>query len=255
MEISEVVKEGKSQSSFFFREKFDCKPGQFIMVWFPGIDEKPMAVSYHSKNEFAFTAQSIGSFTQELQKLKKGDKLGIRGPYGNSFLIKENSCIVAGGVGFASLSTLVEASKNPFIIYGARSKEHLIYLKRFRGKNMIVTTDDGSFGRKAFTTEVLGEILGKRKIKLVQTCGPEIMMKKVLDICNKHNVECEASVERYMSCGFGVCGKCMLNDKIVCIDGPVFNSRQLSKMPEFGNHARLKSGRKVSLKEYHEGHS
>ena len=116
---------------------------------------------------------------------------------------------------------------------------------------MIVATDDGSCGRKCFTTEVLEEVLSDKKIKIVQTCGPEIMMKKVLDICNKHKVECEASLERFMGCGFGVCGKCMVNDRIVCMDGPVFNSKQLNNMSEFGSFARLKSGRKVTLKDYH----
>ena len=256
-EVSEVVQEGKGLTSFFFRHNLDCKPGQFIMAWLPGFDEKPMAVSYLSKDEFAFTSQAIGKFTTALEKIKKGDKLGIRGPYGNSFSIRENSCVVAGGVGVSSVSTLINALKNPVIIYGAKSKEQLIYLKRYKNKNLIITTDDGSFGRKGFTTEVLEEVLQskKNKIKIVQTCGPEIMMNKVLDICNKFNVECEASLERMMKCGFGICGACMVNDEIVCIDGPVFNSKQLSQMPEFGNTARLKSGRKVSLKEYHEVHA
>ncbi len=80
------------------------------------------------------------------------------------------------------------------------------------------------------------------------------MMKKVFDICEKYGIEVEASLERYMSCGFGICGKCMCNDKIVCIDGPVFSSAQLRNMSEFGSFARLKSGRKVGLKEYHEVH-
>jgi len=226
------------------------------MVWLPGVDEKPMAVSYYKKGEFAFTSQAIGKFTIALEKIKKGDKLGIRGPYGNSFSIKENACVVAGGVGLSSVSTLIDSLKNPIVIYGARSKEHLIYLKRYKNKNINITTDDGSFGRKGFTTQVLEEILSKnKKIKIVQTCGPEIMMKKILDTCNNHKVECEASVERYMSCGFGICGKCMVNDRIVCIDGPVFNSKQLNQLSEFGNFARLKSGRKVSLKEYHELHA
>ena len=257
MEVSEVIKEGEGQTSFFFKNNLDCKPGQFIMVWLPGFDEKPMAVSYHKKNEFAFTSQAIGQFTNALEDIKKGDKLGIRGPYGNSFSIKENACVVAGGVGMSSVSTLIDSLKNPMIVYGARSKDHLIYLKRFKNKNTFITTDDGSFGRKGFTTEVLEEVLQnkKNKLKIVQTCGSEVMMKKVLDICNKHKVECEASVERYMSCGFGVCGKCMVNDKIVCIDGPIFNSNQLRKFSEFGKFARLKSGRKVGLKEYHEVHS
>ena len=122
---------------------------------------------------------------------------------------------------------------------------------------MSVATDDGSFGKKGFTTDVLKEILEnkKNKIKIVYTCGPEMMMKKIFELCEKHNIECEASLERYMACGYGVCGKCMINDKICCIDGPVFNSRQLRQMNEFGNFARLKSGRKVTIKEYHEVHS
>ena len=253
LEISDVVKEGKGQTSFFFKYSLDCRPGQFIMVWLPGVDEKPMAISYHKKNEFAFTSQAIGKFTKELEKLRKGDKLGIRGSYGNYFSNKPNSCVVAGGVGIASVSTLIDSLKNPFIIYGARSKDHLIFLKRF--KNMKITTDDGSFARKGFTTDVLDAALSKNnKIKIVYTCGPEIMMKKVFELCRKYKVECEASLERYMACGFGICGKCMVDDKILCVDGPIFNSKQLSQLSEFGNTARLKSGRKVSLKEYHEVH-
>ena len=224
------------------------------MVWLPGFDEKPMAVSYHNKNEFAFTSQAIGTFTKKLETLKKGSKIGVRGPYGTSFSLKSNACVVAGGVGFASVSTLIGSLKNPLIIYGARSKEHLIYLKRYKNKKMIITTDDGSFGRKGFTTDILKEVLQNKKVKIVYTCGPEIMMKKVFDLCEKYKIECEASLERYMACGFGICGKCMINDKICCIDGPVFNSRQLRQMPEFGNFARLKSGRKVTLKEYHQVH-
>ena len=254
LEISDVVHEGRNQKSFFFRHSIESKPGQFIMVWLPGVDEKPMAVAYHSKNEFAFTSQSIGVFTNALDRLKKGNKLGIRGPYGNSFSTKANACAVAGGVGLSSVSTLIDKLKNPLIIYGARSREHLIYLKRYKNKKMIVTTDDGSFGRKGFTANALDEVLAKNKIKIVYTCGPEIMMKKIFEICRKHKVELEASLERYMACGFGVCGKCMINDKICCVDGPIFNSKQLSKMPDFGNFARLKSGRKVTIKEYHSVH-
>ncbi|MEK6984327.1 MAG: dihydroorotate dehydrogenase electron transfer subunit [Nanoarchaeota archaeon] len=256
IEISGVAQEAKGIKSLFFEHSLLCKPGQFIMVWLPGVDEKPMAISYWKKNEFAFTYQTVGRFTAELDRLKKGDKLGIRGPYGNCFAAKNNACVVGGGVGMASVSTLIDISKNPLIINGARSKEHLIYLKRFKNKDMIVTTDDGSYGRKGFTTDVLDEILKNRKYKIniVFTCGPEIMMKKVLEICNKYKVECEASLERYMACGFGICGKCMIDDKILCIDGPIFNSKQLREMPEFGNFARLKSGKKVTIKEYHSMH-
>jgi dihydroorotate dehydrogenase electron transfer subunit len=254
IEINEVVKEGTNIKSFFFKHSLDSKPGQFIMVWIPSMDEKPMAVSYHKKNEFAFTFQVVGKFTHALNNLKKGDKVGIRGPYGNSFSVKHNACVVAGGIGISSVSTLIDKLKNPTIIYGSRKKDYLIYLKRFKNKKMIITTDDGSSGKKGFTTDILKEILNNN-IKIVYTCGPEIMMKKVFDICNKYKVECEASLERYMACGYGVCGKCMINDKITCIDGPIFNSKQLSNMSEFGKFARLKSGKKVTLKEYHSTHT
>ena len=252
LEVSDVVAEAKNMKSFFFKHSLDSRPGQFIMVWIPGLDEKPMAVSYHTKNGFAFTAHAVGKFTHALFKLKRGDKVGIRGPYGNGFSIKDNSCIVGGGIGMAPLSALIDVLKNPIIINGAKRKEDLLYLKRFKNKNMIVTTDDGSCGRKCLTTEVLKEVLAKnKKIRIVCTCGPEIMMKKVLEMCNSCKVECEASLERIMKCGFGVCGACMCNDMMVCKDGPVFNSEQLNKMSEFGNFARLKSGKKVALKDYH----
>jgi dihydroorotate dehydrogenase electron transfer subunit len=256
LEISKIVDEGKGQKSFFFKGRLDCKPGQFIMAWLYGVDEKPMAVSYINKHEFAFTSQDVGEFTKALDKLKNGDKLGIRGPYGNSFSLKANACVIGGGVGMASVSTLIDKLKNPVIINGARDKEHLIYLKRYKKNNMIAVTDDGSYGKKGFTTQILEEQLKNRnnKIKIVYTCGPEIMMKKVFDICNKYKVECEASLERMMKCGFGVCGACMCTDKIVCMDGPIFNSKQLSNMSEFGKFARIKTGRKVTLEEYHSVH-
>ena len=159
MEISHVVEEGKNQKSFFFKQSINCKPGQFMMVWIPNIDEKPMAVSYWNKNEFAITSQAIGKFTNSLDTLKKGDKVGIRGPYGNGFKARQNACVAGGGVGMASVSTLIDVLKNPVIINGARDEEHLIYLKRYKNKNMITTTDDGSSGKKGFTTAVLKEIL------------------------------------------------------------------------------------------------
>ena len=253
--ISKTIREGKDQKTIFVKHKANLKPGQFYMLWIPDVDAKPYAVAYYNKNEIGFTSVAIGKFSNAFDKLKVNDKIGLFGPYGNSFSIKKNSCVVAGGIGISSVSTLIDKLKNPTIIYGVRNKDYLIYQKRY--KNMIITTDDGSYGRKGFTTNVLKELLKdneKNEIEIVYTCGPEIMMKKVLDLCNKYNVECEASVERYMSCAFGICGKCMINDKIICIDGPVFNSKQLNKMTEFGKFARIKSCKKVTIEEYHSTH-
>lgn len=255
--ISKVIREGKDQKTIFVKHKANVKPGQFYMLWIPGIDSKPYAVSYYNKNELGFTSAAIGKFSNAFDKLKESDKVGLFGPYGNSFSVRENACVVAGGIGISSVSTLIDKLKNPTIIYGARKKEYLIYLKRYKNKKMLIATDDGSCGKKGFTTDVLGGLLGnkKNKIKIVYTCGPEIMMKKVFEVCKKYKVECEASLERFMKCAFGVCGACAINDRLVCIDGPVFNSQQLIKLEEFGNFARLKTGRKVSLKEYHTVHA
>jgi len=253
--ISKVIREGKDQKTIFVKHKANVKPGQFYMLWILDVDAKPYAVAYYSKNELGFSSMAIGPFSKAFDKLKVGDKIGLFGPYGNSFSIKSNACVVAGGIGISSVSTLIDKLKNPVIIYGTRSKNYLIYLKRYKKKKLITTTDDGSFGRKGFTTDVLKELLKEDKIKIVYTCGPEVMMKKVFDICNKYGVECEASLERFMACGFGVCGKCMINGKITCIDGPIFNSKQLSEMSEFGKFARLKTGQRVTIEEYHKWRS
>lgn len=257
LSISKVIREGKGQKTIFVKHKANVKPGQFYMLWIPGADSKPYAVSYYNKTKLGFTSAAIGKFSNAFDKLKVNDKVGLFGPYGNSFSIKKNACVVAGGIGISSVSTLIDKLKIPIIIYGARSKDYLIYLKRYKNKKMLITTDDGSYGRKGFTTDALKELLQDKKsmIKIVYTCGPEIMMKKVVDICNKYNIECEASLERYMKCAFGVCGACAINGKLVCIDGPIFNSEQLSKLDEFGIFARIKTGRKVTIQEYHSMHT
>jgi len=257
LSITKVIREGKDQKTIFVKHNANLKPGQFYMLWIPDIDAKPYAVSYYNKNELGFTSVAIGKFSRAFDKLKVNDKIGLFGPYGNSFSVKNNACVVAGGIGISSVSTLIDRLKNPTIIYGVRSRDYLIYTKRYKNKKFFLTTDDGSHGRKCYTTDVLKELLKnnqKNKIKIVYTCGPEIMMKKVLDLCNKYNVECEGSVERFMKCAFGICGNCVIDDKLVCIDGPIFDKIQLNELKEFGKFARLKFGKKVTIKEYHSTH-
>ena len=152
---------------------------------------------------------------------------------------------------------LIKEIKNSTIIQGAKSKEYLLYLKdenllKIIEKNnnkIICCTDDGSYGIHGFTTDVLKELINK-KVKTVYTCGPEIMIKKVFEICEKNKIECQAALERYIRCGFGVCGACVCGDQLVCKDGPVFKSEQLRQMKDFGKYALLKSGKKVALSEY-----
>jgi dihydroorotate dehydrogenase electron transfer subunit len=112
---------------------------------------------------------------------------------------------------------------------------------------VIITTDDGSLGIRGFTTDALKGLLKEESFDCVYTCGPEMMMKKVFGLCKEFGVECQASLERYMKCGIGVCGQCCIDGLRVCKDGPVFSSEQLRKLDEFGVFERNKSGCKVYL--------
>ncbi len=252
--ILEIIDECEDVKTFFLDAKIDAKPGQFVMVWLPRVDEKPFTLSYFSKKT-AITVEKKGKFTEQLFKLKKGDMLGIRGPYGNGFELIENSLIVAGGLGIAPLAELIEQLKNPTVIMGARSKCRVMFENRLKKHNPNICTDDGSYCFKGFTTEKMEELMQTNKFKAVYTCGPEIMMKKVIELAEKNKIECYASLERFMKCGFGVCGQCACGNNLVCKDGPIFNSKQIKQMPEFGNTARLKTGEKATLKEYVEWRS
>ena len=242
--IKQVVDENYKTKTFFFNEKIDIKPGQVIMLWLPSVDEKPFTLSY--KNPAAVTAELKGVFTKELFKLKKGDNLFYRGPFGNGFTASAKKAIViAGGMGLAGVSLLVESLKNPKVIFGAKQKKDLLFTNRF---DMEICTDDGSIGYKGFATDKLRELLKEEKYDIIYTCGPETMMKKVFDIAEKYDIPCEVSLERFMFCGIGVCGSCACGNKLVCKDGPVFSSGDLREMNDFGRYARLKNGRKVSLR-------
>ncbi len=184
--------------------------------------------------------------------------MGIRGPFGNGFNIsaKPNITIVAGGCGMAPLAPLVDAleaggNTDLVLIHGARSKAFLLYPDRFTTHRRICT-NDGSQGRKGLVTEILEEEIQSRQtpIDMVYACGPEIMMASVFEMCEAHGIPCQVSLERYMRCGFGVCGACVCGDKIVCKDGPVFGSMGLRKLEDFNTTALLKSGTPVPVNEY-----
>ncbi len=253
LRVAEVRKENEHYATLFFNHAFDFKPGQFVMVWIPGVDEKPYTISYHTRDRFAITVEAKGIFSQQAVRLEKGDLLGFRGPFGNGFIIEKDrqTAVIAGGCGMAPLAVLVEnLAPDILFIHGARSKEYLLFPDRFDVQRKFCT-DDGSFGHKGFVTDLLkAEITAGRKLEMVYTCGPEIMMEQVFQICEKHDIPCQVSLERYMRCGFGVCGACVCSDRIVCKDGPVFGTEKIRKMPDFNVRALLKSGKDVALDQY-----
>ena len=234
--------------TLWFEGDLDCLPGQFVMVWLPRVDEKPFAVSWQKEGRFAVTARVRGPFTKRLRDLKPGDTVGVRGPYGRAFEPREPMVIVAGGVGIATVAPLKDRFPSTRLIYGARTAEELIWRGRF--PDMTVCTDDGTEGHHGFPTDVLREVIDEKRPALVCTCGPEPMMKVLLEICDEAGIECQASLERYMKCGFGICAQCCCDDKLVCLDGPVFSSDELRTLNDFGKSAMLKSGRRVDIGEY-----
>ena len=245
--ISRVIEEAKDIKSFIFSHRLEARPGQFVMVWLPGVDAKPIAVSYQDEKSFGVTISAVGGWSSKVCSLKKGDLLGIMGPYGNSFKLEGKSAVmVGGGYGSASLMLLAEEAlkknvRTTFII-GARNEDFLIYRDRVKKMEMksLFTTDDGSFGQKRHATDALEEILKSEKPSKAFAVGPELMERKFAEICKENGVRCEVSIERYMKCGFGTCGACCTDGegKRVCVEGTVLSGEEALKMKEFGKYHR-----------------
>ena len=127
-------------------------------------------------------------------------------------------------------------------ICGARSKELL--MKEGPGKNH-QTTDDGSAGTKGNVLVVLGSLLRSNRFDCVYSCGPEKMMKAVAEMAKKYGTRSQLSVERYMKCGFGVCGHCAMGGWLACYDGPSIDGEEALANPAFGVYHTDKAGRKI----------
>ncbi len=257
VKIESVREEFPENKTFFLDCELDFEPGQFVMVWLPNVDEKPIALIPNGKKA-AINIEGKGIATKKMLSLKKEDKVWIRGPYGKPFNTNgvKKAIIIAGGVGIDSIIMLAkklhEKNCDTEIILGGRTKERIIFEKELRECGKIyIATDDGSYGEKGYNTQILERLLEKQRYDKVYACGPEPMEVKAMQIANKHKTEFEASLERYMKCGIGVCGECVIDDKLVCFDGPVFNGKELSRMKEFGKTAYLKSGKRVRLEEYY----
>ena len=244
--IEKIKKETPTIKTFFFKDDSEPEPGQFYMIWLPGVDEFPMSISYIG-GEMAFTVKRIGKGTTAMHQLKEGDKLWIRGPYGRGFKIEESyALIIGGGSGMATLGPLIERVKGDIII-AARTKDELLFLDRFKDRDVYIATDDGTAGFKGFATELAKEMMEKKDYSIIYTCGPEIMMRKIIDMAIEKGRKVQASLERLMKCGIGICDSCTINGYRVCVDGPVFSEKELAKMKDLGMYKRDSSGRRVSI--------
>jgi dihydroorotate dehydrogenase electron transfer subunit len=251
--IEKVTVECYHTKTFRFRAPFDAEPGQFVMVWVPRHDEVPMALSYVDRLK-GFTSHAQGETTNALAEFKVGDRIGIRGPLGNRFDIRGRRILfVAGGTGMASVAAAMEAAardrKRVVTALGAKTKSELIFVKRARKVGELhLATDDGSEGFHGTASAMAEKLMGTHRFDQVITCGPEVMMKKVVDVALRRRIPVQASVERFMRCGIGVCDACSLGDRLVCADGPVFDGRFLAGCEDFGRFRRDESGRKTPVK-------
>jgi dihydroorotate dehydrogenase electron transfer subunit len=241
--ITKVVEETPTIRTFFFDTSFELIPGQFVMVWIRGVDEIPMALSY--KN--AITVQKVGPATSALFELGECDSLGIRGPFGNGFEIKKGHILlIAGGVGAAPLAPLAEKVGSAGVkiktLLGAKTKDELLFRERFEAVGEVrIATDDGSEGERGFVT---GLLEAPERYSQIYCCGPEVMMKKVLD--DVAPSKAQFSLHRYIKCGIGICGACCIDGLRVCRDGPVFSGEVL-KNTEFGVYRRNECGERVKV--------
>ena len=257
-----VKDESQTVKTFTFKDRLcaKAKPGQFLMLWILGIDEIPLSVLDTGENGMVSVAvKKVGEATEALHNKKVGDVIGVRGPFGNSYTLKEGKILmVGGGTGLVPLLFLAKksASKAAKLVFlmGAKSRDELLFMDELRQTlvkektSLVATTEDGSYGIKGMATAPLEALLTKERFDMIYTCGPEKMIRKVFDTAEKHGVHLEASLERLMRCAIGLCGSCVMGKYRVCRDGPVFTATQLRKVKsEFGISTRDFHGIKVPL--------
>jgi len=262
VEVQEVRRESPTVETFTFNDKLCAKaePGQFVMVWIPGVDEIPISLSTITPNGLtSITVAQVGETTKALHQRKRGDVLGIRGPYGKGFtLASGNVMIVGGGTGLVPLMPLTDklvklATKITFLL-GAKTKDELLFLDRVNqtlskiNAEIVATTEDGSYGLRGVVTDQAEQKLAKKRFDMIYACGPEQMMHKMFLLAEQYHTPFQASLERIMRCAMGLCGSCVIGKLRVCKDGPVLTSEQLRTVKdEFGRFKRDFQGRKTPI--------
>ena len=249
-EITDIIEESPTIKTFALKpgKAIPFETGQFVEMTVPGLGEAPFTPSSNPRIEDAMelTIMDVGKVTSRVHKMKKGEIVGIRGPYGKGYPLKDfegkEILIVGGGVGLAPLRSLILALLNDIskykkvvIKYGARSPKDIIYKNQInewaknKGLDVELTVDRGDNTWKGnvglITTLLKKNIEVDIKNSVVIVCGPPIMMKftifKLIELgCQDKDIY--LSMEKNMSCGIGKCGHCRIGPYYACKDGPVF---------------------------------
>lgn len=220
------------------------KAGQFIILrTFAEKSERiPLTIADADPKEGSITLvfQVVGKSTAELSDLKKGDHIhDLVGPLGKSTHVEKLGHVVCigGGIGIAPLHPIAQAMKQAgnkvTSILGARTKELLI-MEEELGKassEVVIVTDDGTYGKQGFVTNALEELISSGKPDLVVAIGPAIMMKMVCKVTKSHGIPTVVSLNTIMVDGTGMCGSCRVSVdgrmRFVCVDGPEFDGHKV----------------------------
>ena len=253
--IEKIIDETPTVRTLVFSDEVmsNVLPGQFAMVWIPGVNELPMSIMISKEpGKAAFTVGKHGPASTGLFNVKVGGQIGIRGPYGNSFDIKEGKLLLVGGgtglVPMMRLLTFVKPTDDVTVLIGAKSKDEVFFedltnsLLKNNTHQVIISTDDGSYGEEGFVTDLVEKLVNETRFDAVYVCGPEIMMYKTVQSAHSRGMFVQASLERMMKCGVGICGSCCVGEDLVCKDGTVFGGQHLFSNKEFGHFYRNKAG-------------
>lgn len=239
------------------RQEFSFMPGQFVEISVFGVGEAPFgfASSPRMKHCFEITVRRVGSVTAALHELREQDEVGVRGPCGNCFPVEETRgkdvLFVAGGIGLPPLRSLIhymleerESFGRILVLYGARTPHDIVYrdeLDRWlerKDMELRLTVDVGDETWKG-PVGVVTRLFEGMDLDPARTrafvCGPPIMIHFAVRDLEKLGFAPEdivSTLERMMKCGVGKCGHCAIGEKYVCIDGPVFNFRQIRELAE-----------------------
>ncbi|MGH9648968.1 MAG: FAD/NAD(P)-binding protein [Terriglobales bacterium] len=238
------------------RAAFRFQPGQFNMLYLPGFGEVAISISSDPATPQALghTVRNAGSVTRAIGRLKPGDTLGVRGPYGSHWPLEKahgkNLIIVAGGIGLAPLRPVVlsvldhrDAFGRVLLLYGARTPADLLYTREFGrwregGVEVNITVDladENWKGKVGVVPQLFYFVRMEHKNSLVLTCGPEIMMRFVIYEALARRIPKDSiylSMERNMKCAVGFCGHCQFGPTFICKQGPVLNYAAIE--PFFG---------------------
>ncbi len=258
-EVMEVIPETPTIKTIKLRpkEQIVFATGQFIELTIPGVGEAPFTPSSRPKvkDMLEVTVMKVGKVTEHIHRLKKGDIVGLRGPFGKGYPLTEfkgkEILVVGGGCGFAPLRSLMYALfemsgeiKKLLFRGGCKTPKELVYRSetgqwsRRKDLDLKLTVDAGDKewkGHVGLVTTILDKLDINCKAAIAIVCGPPIMMKfatkKLLDLGFRED-HIYLSMEKNMSCGIGKCGHCRIGTYYACKDGPVF---QYSKIKSFPN--------------------